>query len=88
MPPQCSIDWSGGTSSSRCRATWASRWPSRTGRTSGAHVDDRRPAIPPRPFYKASIDEARRLLRFAFCKKLETLEKAAERLGRLGRLKG
>ena len=40
-------------------------------------------AIPPSPFYKASMDEARRLVRFAFCKKMETLEKAAERLGRL-----
>jgi len=42
-------------------------------------------AIPPSPFYKASVDEARRLIRFAFCKKRETLEQAAERLRRLKR---
>jgi N-succinyldiaminopimelate aminotransferase len=41
-------------------------------------------AIPPSVFYKQSPDEGRRLLRFAFCKKMETLEKAAERLRRMG----
>jgi len=37
-------------------------------------------AIPPSAFYLADRDEGRRLLRFAFCKRLETLERAAERL--------
>jgi aspartate/methionine/tyrosine aminotransferase len=41
-------------------------------------------AIPPSVFYKQSQDEGRRLLRFAFCKKMETLEKAALRLRKLG----
>jgi N-succinyldiaminopimelate aminotransferase len=37
-------------------------------------------AIPPSPFYRATPEEGRRLVRFAFCKKMETLERAAERL--------
>jgi len=37
-------------------------------------------AIPPSVFYADAIDEGRRLLRFAFCKRLETLAQAAERL--------
>ena len=37
-------------------------------------------AIPPSAFYTAEPQEGARLLRFAFCKKLETLERAAERL--------
>lgn len=37
-------------------------------------------AIPPSVFYAEAVDEGRRLLRFAFCKRLETLEAAAERL--------
>ncbi len=37
-------------------------------------------AIPPSAFYAADVDEGRRLLRFAFCKRPETLERAAERL--------
>jgi N-succinyldiaminopimelate aminotransferase len=40
-------------------------------------------AIPPSPFYRSAPEEARRLVRFAFCKKMETLERAAERLGKL-----
>ena len=40
-------------------------------------------AIPPSVFYKQAPDEGRRLLRFAFCKKMETLERAAERLRRI-----
>ena len=40
-------------------------------------------AIPPSPFYARDVDEGRRLLRFAFCKKRETLARAAERLARL-----
>lgn len=43
--------------------------------------------IPPSPFY-ASPEEAARLVRFAFCKKLETLEAAAERLRRWARAGG
>ena len=39
--------------------------------------------IPPSPFYAAAVDEGRRLLRFAFCKKDETLAAAASRLARL-----
>ena len=41
-------------------------------------------AIPPSVFYKQSPEEGRRLLRFAFCKKMETLEKAAARLRKIG----
>ena len=37
-------------------------------------------AIPPSVFYADAIDEGRRLLRFAFCKRMETLQQAAERL--------
>jgi N-succinyldiaminopimelate aminotransferase len=40
-------------------------------------------AIPPSPFYRSAPDEARRLVRFAFCKRMETLERAAERLRKL-----
>ena len=40
-------------------------------------------AIPPSPFYAAAPEEGRRLLRFAFCKKMETLRAAAERLSML-----
>ena len=40
-------------------------------------------AIPPSSFYDANADEGRRLLRFAFCKRLETLEAAGERLAGL-----
>lgn len=39
-------------------------------------------AIPPTPFYAAAPEEGRRLARFAFCKKRETLEAAGERLAR------
>lgn len=39
-------------------------------------------AIPPSVFYD-NPEEGRRLVRFAFCKKRETLERAVERLGRL-----
>ncbi|MEZ6194946.1 MAG: aminotransferase class I/II-fold pyridoxal phosphate-dependent enzyme [Planctomycetota bacterium] len=38
-------------------------------------------AIPPTPFYSARPEEGARLLRFAFCKRDETLEEAARRLG-------
>jgi len=41
-------------------------------------------AIPPTPFYAADPSEGRRLLRFAFCKRTETLERAAGRLRALG----
>jgi N-succinyldiaminopimelate aminotransferase len=37
-------------------------------------------AIPPSAFYSLNLHEGRRLLRFAFCKKDETLEEAAHRL--------
>lgn len=37
-------------------------------------------AIPPRAFYAAEPAEGQQLLRFAFCKRLETLQQAAERL--------
>jgi len=40
-------------------------------------------AIPPSVFYQAAPEAGRRLLRFAFCKRRETLEAAAERLHRL-----
>jgi N-succinyldiaminopimelate aminotransferase len=40
-------------------------------------------AIPPSAFYAANVDEGRRLLRFAFCKKRETLAAAASRLALL-----
>ena len=41
-------------------------------------------AIPPSSFFQADAEEGRRLARFAFCKKMGTLEAAAERLGRIG----
>ena len=41
--------------------------------------------IPPSAFYQADAEEGRSLARFAFCKKMETLEQAAERLRRIGR---
>jgi N-succinyldiaminopimelate aminotransferase len=37
-------------------------------------------AIPPSAFYTRDIDAGRRLLRFAFCKRQETLQEAARRL--------
>jgi N-succinyldiaminopimelate aminotransferase len=37
-------------------------------------------AIPPSSFFQADAGEGKRLARFAFCKKMETLEAAAERL--------
>lgn len=37
-------------------------------------------AIPPSVFYKDDVDEGRHLVRFAFCKRMETLQMAAERL--------
>ena len=40
-------------------------------------------AIPPSVFYRAAPEEGRRLIRFAFCKRMSTLERAAERLARL-----
>jgi len=41
-------------------------------------------AIPPSAFYAADQGEGRRLVRFAFCKRLATLEAAAARLGAIG----
>jgi N-succinyldiaminopimelate aminotransferase len=41
-------------------------------------------AIPPSAFYQADAGEGRRLARFAFCKRMETLERAAERLDKIG----
>jgi aspartate/methionine/tyrosine aminotransferase len=41
-------------------------------------------AIPPSPFYDRPAN-GRRLARFAFCKKMGTLEEAVKRLGRLAR---
>lgn len=40
-------------------------------------------AIPPSAFYQEDAGEGRRLARFAFCKRMETLEDAAERLRRM-----
>jgi N-succinyldiaminopimelate aminotransferase len=37
-------------------------------------------AIPPSPFYEKRPEEGRRLVRFAFCKRMATLEAAAQRL--------
>jgi N-succinyldiaminopimelate aminotransferase len=37
-------------------------------------------AIPPSVFYLAEKDQGRRLVRFAFCKRMATLEEAAARL--------
>jgi N-succinyldiaminopimelate aminotransferase len=39
--------------------------------------------LPPSSFYHCDVDEGRRLTRFAFCKRMETLETAAERLRRI-----
>lgn len=39
--------------------------------------------VPGSSFYRPKAPEGKRYTRFAFCKKQETLEKAAERLGRL-----
>ncbi len=41
-------------------------------------------SLPPSSFYHEGIEEGRRLTRFAFCKRMETLEKAAERLASIG----
>jgi N-succinyldiaminopimelate aminotransferase len=41
--------------------------------------------IPPSAFYPAHPEEGRKLARFAFCKRMDTLREAAERLGRIGR---
>lgn len=41
-------------------------------------------AIPPSVFYRQAPEEGRRLLRFAFCKRMETLARAAERIARIG----
>ena len=43
-------------------------------------------AIPPSVFYGADPAEGRRLVRFAFCKRDETLRTAAERLRALSRI--
>ena len=40
-------------------------------------------AIPPSAFYQAHPEEGRHLLRFSFCKRAQTIEQAASRLGRL-----
>jgi len=40
-------------------------------------------ALPPSSFYHEAVEEGRRLVRFAFCKRMETLEAAAERLRRI-----
>ncbi len=40
-------------------------------------------ALPPSSFYHSDVEEGRRLTRFAFCKRMETLELAAERLGNI-----
>jgi aspartate/methionine/tyrosine aminotransferase len=37
-------------------------------------------AIPPSSFYTRAPDEGKKLVRFAFCKRLDTLEQATERL--------
>lgn len=41
-------------------------------------------SLPPSSFYHVGVEEGRRLTRFAFCKRMETLEEAAERLARIG----
>lgn len=41
-------------------------------------------ALPPSSFFHVGLEEGRRLTRFAFCKRMETLEAAAERLRKLG----
>jgi N-succinyldiaminopimelate aminotransferase len=45
-------------------------------------------AIPPSAFYSRDVDEGRSLLRFAFCKKPETLERAADSLRKWRRTRG
>ncbi len=40
-------------------------------------------AIPPSSFFQADADGGRRLARFAFCKKMDTLEAAADRLRKI-----
>jgi N-succinyldiaminopimelate aminotransferase len=40
-------------------------------------------AIPPSSFYSADLAEPGRLVRFAFCKRMETLKRAAERLRKI-----
>jgi aspartate/methionine/tyrosine aminotransferase len=40
-------------------------------------------AIPPSAFYTKGKDEGRKLIRFAYCKEMSTLEAAAERLRKL-----
>jgi len=42
-------------------------------------------AIPPSVFYKAHPEEGKKLVRFAFCKRMETLREAAGRLQRIAR---
>ena len=42
-------------------------------------------AIPPSAFYKDRVDEGQRLIRFAFCKRMETLKAAAANLAGLRR---
>ena len=39
--------------------------------------------LPPSSFYHSDVEEGRRLTRFAFCKRMETLEVAAERLRKI-----
>ncbi|MCB9883466.1 MAG: aminotransferase class I/II-fold pyridoxal phosphate-dependent enzyme [Planctomycetes bacterium] len=39
-------------------------------------------AIPPSSFYREAVSEGRRLLRFAFCKRIETLRAAMDRLAK------
>jgi len=41
-------------------------------------------ALPPSSFYHEALNEGRRLTRFAFCKRMETLEAAAGRLRKIG----
>jgi N-succinyldiaminopimelate aminotransferase len=45
-------------------------------------------AIPPSSFYQSDGAEGRKLARFAFCKKMETLMAAAERLSKINRTGG
>jgi N-succinyldiaminopimelate aminotransferase len=45
-------------------------------------------AVPPSVFYQSNPEEGRRLVRFAFCKRRETLETAAERLRAMARPEG
>jgi N-succinyldiaminopimelate aminotransferase len=40
-------------------------------------------SLPPSSFYHSDVEEGRRLTRFAFCKRMETLEAAAEHLGNI-----